>query len=1419
MKNTDFRLSPTGRLAVSVAIIMIFSSNSFANGITPGGDPSHQPDVTNAKNGAVVINIATPSESGLSHNQYEDFNVSKDGAVFNNSLIDGNSQLAGKLLANNNLHGRKAEIILNEVISRNPSLLLGRQEVFGAAADYILANPNGITCNGCGFINTNQLSLVVGNPLVDKGVLKGFNTFEGKNSLKIGEGGLVHDAIINLIAPKINSLGKISTNQDLNIITGQNKISSDGQLLDTKKSAVGLLDSYYLGSMQAGRIRLLSTDKGSGVNLQGEMAAGGGINIESKGELKLEGARLKGGDLELKGDTILSQGALGEVSFKDEKSESYFMSGNSTRKERKLQSIAHTRLEGENITLNAQKDNKIMATDIYGNNINLIGENLKLEGQKYNQHTEDNEEQWKFLWKDSKTNSYDKFQQDGDNIRASGNVKLAATGEDIKIEGGNIDADNNIILSAKRDVVIDNLIEAEKTNNKEYIRLDSGKLTTGDKEKGYSTQKNIRSDLNAGNDLGIEANGNIKLIGTKSHADNNLIIKASKQSQIISKDFDNKSTDNDNVTYWGGIAGGKNKNNYNEIKQNQSSDVTADGYIFVIGDDGIKITGSNIKAGEGAYFETINGSLLIDNAVNYHKNSIDERNGTVFNITKDSNKEKEYKETAIQSQVISDADLKLLSGKDIEVVDSLIKSANALNINALGDLKVSSYGEKYDRQKIASLLKAGFIFKPATKDKDKDNGKLFDTGLIINYTSDSQQQGKITQKSSELNGKNISINAGKDVTVIGSDIVTTDGNVDILANNISFLSADNEISKKQSHSSTGVGLVFSLGKGGIGATVGTQYGNINSVQQQKNARVSKTNIAGDIKLQARNKLEQQGTQHNIAGNYDVNANRIENRAAVSSTTESSGDLKVGGALGISLGVKNNSPGVALNISAKGDNHKEHSSTSNADVTLINADNININAKDDVYDQGTQYHSTNGNIELKANNHISEAAFNRKEKNVFHTSGNAGLQAGFDIQSQDLVVKGGGKGGASWSSQSSSDAIVSDFRAQKNINIQAKHNAKYQGTSFDAESGKTSINAGDNITFNQANNTNKVSNTNYKVGIEAQIGVNVATGVVNSGAAFVGSKYATNDEDTIIAKNSNIKGEQGVNLTADNNLSLQGTNVSGYQIDLAAKRGGIIITSAQDITRKNSLQVGGEGGFAAAITGSKLGQLGVKAYGEFGKGYANAVTNHNSQITGETVTLTSGKDTILKSSNIVADSVNGKIGGNLNIETVKNTNNGQKTYVDAGIMFNSGNLFNDKQPTGIFGVLSKIKSILIGTKDKLKVDYEKYDDEALANQSGISGANSVDLSVVGKTYLTGAKIDSTNKPVNLNTQEIENHSVTAYSKGEKVSVKLPESPIEFIASLPEVIYNIANKKIPYTDIQNYDEKSRALESEVKGYKLK
>src|SRR5690606_33375435 len=127
------------------------------------------------KGNVEIVDIAAPNEQGISHNKYVKYNVDRAGAVLNNALQGGTSQLAGELKANGNLNGAAAKVILNEVIRHNPSLLLGKQEVFGIVADYVLANPDGITCRGCGFINVPRASLVAGKPVIENGNLAGYD--------------------------------------------------------------------------------------------------------------------------------------------------------------------------------------------------------------------------------------------------------------------------------------------------------------------------------------------------------------------------------------------------------------------------------------------------------------------------------------------------------------------------------------------------------------------------------------------------------------------------------------------------------------------------------------------------------------------------------------------------------------------------------------------------------------------------------------------------------------------------------------------------------------------------------------------------------------------------------------------------------------------------------------------------------------------------------------------------------------------------------------------------------------------------------------------------------------------------------------------------------------------------------------------
>ena len=64
-----------------------------------GGRRPERPGVSQV-NGTDIVNITAPNSNGLSHNQYLDFNVDNRGAVFNNALTAGQSQLAGMLEAN-----------------------------------------------------------------------------------------------------------------------------------------------------------------------------------------------------------------------------------------------------------------------------------------------------------------------------------------------------------------------------------------------------------------------------------------------------------------------------------------------------------------------------------------------------------------------------------------------------------------------------------------------------------------------------------------------------------------------------------------------------------------------------------------------------------------------------------------------------------------------------------------------------------------------------------------------------------------------------------------------------------------------------------------------------------------------------------------------------------------------------------------------------------------------------------------------------------------------------------------------------------------------------------------------------------------------------------------------------------------------
>ncbi|WP_223473007.1 MULTISPECIES: filamentous hemagglutinin N-terminal domain-containing protein [unclassified Pseudomonas] len=246
-----------------------------------------------AGNGVPIVNIAKPNGSGLSHNKFTDYNVGSNGVILNNATSRTQStQLGGIILGNPNLNGTAAKVILNEVNGGNPSQLRGYTEVAGQSAHVIVANPYGITCNGCGFINTPKATLTTGKPIIENGQVGRYQVDQGSVAIEgagLNANNVDHFEIITRSA-KINA--EIQA-KNLTIVAGRNDVNAD-TLNATARADDGstkpqlAIDSSALGGMYAGAIKLVGTEAGVGVKLDGKLiASGGDIQLDANGHLSL----------------------------------------------------------------------------------------------------------------------------------------------------------------------------------------------------------------------------------------------------------------------------------------------------------------------------------------------------------------------------------------------------------------------------------------------------------------------------------------------------------------------------------------------------------------------------------------------------------------------------------------------------------------------------------------------------------------------------------------------------------------------------------------------------------------------------------------------------------------------------------------------------------------------------------------------------------------------------------------------------------------------------------------------------------------------------------------------------------------------------------------------------------------------------
>ena len=275
---------------------------------------NRQPLVQETENGIPLVNIAAPSAGGVSRNDYDRFNVPEKGAILNNSYTLSKTELAGYVQGNANMAQGPAKIIVNQVTSGNPTTMNGFLEVAGHKADVIIANPNGITVNGGGFINTARAILTTGKPEYDnKERLKDFRIDNDATILITGNGLNGKKADTLELYTRAAEIEAAIFGNTVHVTTGANVIDANTGKVTAiegkgKKPEIAI-DVKDLGGMYAGRIFLIGNEKGLPIDIKGAIESQHMV-LDNQGNLYHAGTTHSTEDMTIHAKTIQNTGTM-----------------------------------------------------------------------------------------------------------------------------------------------------------------------------------------------------------------------------------------------------------------------------------------------------------------------------------------------------------------------------------------------------------------------------------------------------------------------------------------------------------------------------------------------------------------------------------------------------------------------------------------------------------------------------------------------------------------------------------------------------------------------------------------------------------------------------------------------------------------------------------------------------------------------------------------------------------------------------------------------------------------------------------------------------------------------------------------------------------------------------------------------------
>ncbi|WP_304334555.1 hemagglutinin repeat-containing protein, partial [Conchiformibius steedae] len=1222
MQTHNLKLSSTGKLLVSLSLAYMGVSGAMAANI----EAANSNTGVSQKGGVDIVNIATPNQHGLSHNQFNQFNVGKAGAVLNNSRQAGRSELAGDLGANANLRDQAAAVILNEVVSKNPSLILGKQEVFGMAADYVLANPNGITVKDGGFINTNRASLVVGKPELKAGRLESLGV-GGNTAAKLDVQGQLGGAnVLDLVAPKV----VVAANADVQAVDAINMVSGNSKVALKDDGTVGVEAAKAAAATEAApaaeAVPTVTRTRTVTKWVEETRVVRGGRVVKRRVPKKV-----------LETYTVPAPTAAAPVR-KQAAAPAPVLDGQVFGSMRAGSIRIHAtnekgtqELRG---TIAAQKELKtdiagkldVRAAKLSGENVVLKAKDTSIDGivtRKTDYNTHDSgtgrmvaayrHEENGVKYQNAASSTSQSFA--GSSISATNALSLENSGN-INIKGAQITAGTLNVDAA-------NLTTGgERTTNRKNSSSNKSKALWFNNSVSSDTEETLHAtNIKVNETADVKVKGKVDLKATKLNVGKTLSLQGEQGIKLqgeVTRDLHSTSVDFKNETKVENVNNRKLKTGHSrksfDLQTLHATEIEAGGDVILQSQQNLETAGAKVKAA-GDLLTKVN-KVHLDTVSTTDKSVVDDK--LRFFGGADEGLNDLTDQTLHGSSLIAGKKVVLDSKKGVTVRGSAVKGgtegalvnagagkANITHVNAT-DLLVN-------RKRI------GTIFNITKKLEASQSSEQTAVGATLNSDAD-----LIVKSESEINVLGSQILAARDI-----ELKPTNGNVNIAA------------AKTNSHRQTeSFGIKpfarTDANKGQLldaNAKVGVGVSFIKAKEDSKLTQHAGSNVqaGGNLTVASKKDVNVHGSTIGAKENVKVAAQNINVTAAkdTNSTVASQRVTEIG--IGASVSANNGTPKVTLSAGITSGKTTTDSNATTAKVSGVNGGNIKLVAENTIKHEGTNIKAS-GSVNQAAKQITNSAAVNTVDATTVEHKGGITLEVGAStnkVLSAKATV--GGSGGKTVSNTTT--AAGGNVQAGGNVNLIAKDGKVTDvGTKYNAN-GTLTVEAKDYVNEAAVSTSKHVSN---KGGAELSLGASTTDfATIN---LSVGGKVGYNHEkgNATQATKGTLNAENVV-VNADNKATIAADIAAQNDVKINAKNG-VTFTESKDTVNNVSggFELGGSVGVKVVPAAGVVvpNSVGVNANVNYGKKDYSKATGSNVQA-GNDVIVDGGKKVELQGTNVAA----------------------------------------------------------------------------------------------------------------------------------------------------------------------------------------